>query len=224
MPETTLLSAFHILILIFSKFNTTYRYYYTRFVHTRYYVGESKCTPIAQLSPAIYSSAAQRSAVRCRAVLGCAFFRTAVLGMKRSTRYQVPVCTCCVLVFLPFLQLISLGPHVSAARKLHPYFRSERDTATSAQHSIEQLALHKQLLELSIRCSHQIMGLFLLLPLHVLAEPLYSIDYTTITHWYLTRYMGTRHFATRAAFAARYARSGMKTTTNGVRRTEVHSY
>ena len=39
---------------------------------------------------------------------------------------------------------------------------------TSTQHSTGQLALHKQLLALSIRCTHQIMGLFFLPPLYVL--------------------------------------------------------
>ena len=71
--------------------NSTYRYYYTRFVHTiRYYAVGSHARP-AQINPAIYGPAAQRSAVRSRAqpcgavpcpslrccvAALCAFFRT----------------------------------------------------------------------------------------------------------------------------------------------------
>ena len=44
--------------------NNTYRYYYTKFVHTiRYYAVGSHARP-AQITPAIYGPAAQRSAVR----------------------------------------------------------------------------------------------------------------------------------------------------------------
>ena len=50
----------------------------------------------------------------CCIVLRCAFVRmnsSSTRYMMRSTGCQVPLCTRCVLIFLLFLQVISLGPH-----------------------------------------------------------------------------------------------------------------
>ena len=70
----------------------------------------------------------------CRAVLS---FEHTVPGIMRSTRYQVPECTC-VLVFLPFSVIVLvLGPlRAVIFRKIHPYCRSECDIANkhTAQH------------------------------------------------------------------------------------------
>ena len=130
--------SYHLHASYHSKCHVRYRCYYARFVHTTL-LNCKKCTPSsAQLSSAqlisaqlqlSYSSAAQRIAVwchvvpcltlRCGAVPCCAFVRTyctryhakyKVPGIMRSTRYQVPVCTC-VLVFLFSLFDCSLGSH-----------------------------------------------------------------------------------------------------------------
>ena len=98
--------------------------------------------PPAQVSPAIYSSAAQRSAMRCRAlpfVCGAvrSFAHTAavvvvvvvVLIVVAPGMIQVPrFCTCCVLVFSLSLVDCPLSvPMPPPPRKYHTYCRSERD-------------------------------------------------------------------------------------------------
>ena len=110
------------------------------------YVESQRNALTAQLSPAI---AQQRSAMRCRtvpclalrccAVLHCAFFRT--YSSTGIMRYPVPagmyVPRTCVLVFfsLSSFDLFSVGPPFFP-RKLHPYWRSERDIANKhTQHS-----------------------------------------------------------------------------------------
>ena len=75
---------------------------------------------------------------------------------------------------------------------------------TSTQHSTGKLALHKQLLALSIRCSHQIMDLFFLTLLHVLVA------------FFLAR-------AKRAASAARGAEP-LKFNTIGIRRAFIPAF
>ena len=90
-------------------------------------------------------------ALRCCVVLRCAFFRTySSTRYERSTRYQVLVYACCVLVFL-LLQLISPVPMSPPPTQVTPALTPP----TSTQHSTGQLALRTQLLALSIRCSHQ---------------------------------------------------------------------
>ena len=128
--------------------NITYRYYYTRFVHTiRYYAVGSHARP-ARINPAIYGPATQRSAVRshavrCRALrcgavsLRCvlSFEHRAVPGIMRVVVYGV-------LLFLYFLfyrlrmYLIFHAPLFFPPRKIPSYCRSERNTGNeSTQHS-----------------------------------------------------------------------------------------
>ena len=146
----------------------------------------------AQLSLATCSPAAQRSAVRgavpcpalrCCAVLRCVFFRT-YSSTRYETKYQVPgifvMCTC-LFVFssVDLSRSPKFTSHANCTRIVHQNVTSststQRSTAqhsaaqrSTAQHSAGHFTLHKQLLTLSIRCSHQIMSLFLLPPLNVL--------------------------------------------------------
>ena len=91
--------------------NSTYRYYYIRFVHTiRYYAVGSHARPV-QISPAIYSPAAQRSAVRSRAVR-CRALRCGAVSLRCVLSFEhraVPgimsVVVYGVLLFLFFLFL-----------------------------------------------------------------------------------------------------------------------
>ena len=127
----------------------------------------------AQISPAIYSPAAQRSAVRCRAVrcraLPCAavLCRVALCFISNIQQYQ-GYTWCCILFVLLFLHLAlsvpMFPPHANYARTADQNVASP----TITQHSTGQSALNKHLLALSNRCSHQIMSLFFLPPLHVL--------------------------------------------------------
>ena len=115
-----------------------------------------KCTPSsAQLS---YSSAAQRSAAPCGAVRCCALpcgsvlcraapcyavlsFVHTVPGVVRSTRYQVPVCTCVLVCFAFFIDcplsvvftffFSSQVPPVLPIRTLH---RQQATLHSTAQH------------------------------------------------------------------------------------------
>ena len=68
-------------------------------------------------------------ALRCCVVLRRAFFRT-----YSSARY-----TCCIPVFLLFLHLISLGPHVFAPTQFSPVLPIERDTAS--KHTTQHRAI-----------------------------------------------------------------------------------
>ena len=111
-------------------------------------LNHNKCTP----SSAQLYVAQQRGGVRCRAVpclaLQCgAVPCCAVLsvehapksGIMRSTRYQVPVCTCCVLVFLLSSVACPLSvPIFFHPRKIHLYCRSERDIAN--KHTAQRTA------------------------------------------------------------------------------------
>ena len=153
------------------------------FVHTRYYVTESQCTPGSAQPSYIYSSAAQRSALRCRAVrcrafcpalrccvvLPCALFRT-FSNVRYETKYQVSgagmymLCTRILAFSSVDLSVSNFSPHANYTRTAD----QNVTPPTSTQHSTGQLALHLQLLASPIRCSHQIMGLFFLPPLHVL--------------------------------------------------------
>ena len=78
------------------------------------------------------SGAVPCPAVRCGAVPCCAMlsFEDTVPGIMRSTRYQVPVCSC-VLFCLPSSLIVHpLGPVlVSPTRKSHSYCQSECDIA-----------------------------------------------------------------------------------------------
>ena len=135
--------------------------------------------PPAQVSPALYNSTMQRSIVRCRAlpfvlrccvVRRCAFFRT----YSSSTRYDTGTRYHYVRVVFSsfcFLQLIALSrspcppppPPANITRTA-----VQNVTSTSTQHRAGQLALHKHLLALSLRCLHLIItSLFFLPPSHV---------------------------------------------------------
>ena len=97
---------------------TTYRSYYntTPGLYILHFVESQQMhRQLSSAQPtAIFSSTAQRRAVPCGAVpcpalrccfvLRCAFFRTysSTRYMMRRTRYEVPVCTCCVLYFAFF--------------------------------------------------------------------------------------------------------------------------
>ena len=124
MPRTALPRASQIFFFS-SKYSSTYRYYYTRFVHTRHNAVLNHNARPAQISPAIYSPAAQRSAVRCRAVrcraLPCAavLCRAVLCFLSNLQQYQGYTC-CCALFFLFFLNLISLGPHVFSPTHITP--------------------------------------------------------------------------------------------------------
>ena len=89
----------------------------------------------AQQRSAAPCGAVSCPALRCCVMLRCAFFRT-----YSSTRY-----TCCVLVFLLFLQLISLGHHffphanyTTADQNVTPLTSTQRSTGqfSSAQTSL----------------------------------------------------------------------------------------
>ena len=172
MPETVLLSASQILTFFYNSVPCTGTTPGLCMPGTT--VLNNNARP-AQLSPAIHSSAAQRRAVPFRALTCAAVLCRAALcflsNMYSRTRYemkyQVLVCTCCVLIFWVFLKLISLGPHVFPLRKLHPYCRSERHavskhTAQRRATSSAQAALgiinslfapnHGPLLSASITC------------------------------------------------------------------------
>ena len=120
--------------------------------------------------------AAPCPAVRCCVVLrdNLYFKHTAIPGMKRSTRYQVPgngmygLCTR-ILVFASVETSRSpcFPPPTNYTRTADQNVTPQQAHST-AQHSTGQLALHQRLLALSTRCSHQMMGLFFLHPLHVL--------------------------------------------------------
>ena len=108
-------------------------------VCTYYFVG-LQCTP-AQVSPAIYSSAAQRSAVPCLALRFAVMCLAALCALLNNTAVpgmiQVPGTIMYVLCALCFLQLrlSSLGPHVSPSPQHHKYCRSERNiNKRTAQH------------------------------------------------------------------------------------------
>ena len=119
----------------------------------------------AQISPAIYSSAAPCGAVclalRCYVVPRCAVLCCAfVLSFEHTATSGI-----CVVYFFAFSSVdLSLSPC---------FFPNANYTCTvtankrTAHHSKGQFALHKQLLALSIRCSHQIMRFLFLPPLHV---------------------------------------------------------
>ena len=167
---------------------TTYRYYYTipgLYIPSGTTLLDHNARP-AQISPAIYSLAAQRSAVRSRAepcgavpcpslrccvVLRCvpSFEHRAVPGIIRVVVYYF-----FSFSFSACIYLIFHGPLFFPPRKLPPYCRWERNTGnnkhTAQLSTTGQFALHKKLLALSNRCSHQIMGLFFLPPLHVFSR------------------------------------------------------
>ena len=138
-------------VLVHARSHSKYhaRYRYTRFVRTTL-LNHDKCTPSsAQLS---YSSAAQRSAVRCALPCGtdavpCALCLLSYIPYQVScevprTRYRhVGVCCCvssvcvlfftCVIVFLrSFFVLSRSFFFMFFFRKLHPYCPSERDIAS----------------------------------------------------------------------------------------------
>ena len=105
-------------------------------------------------------------AVSCCAVLSLE--HTAVPGIMRSTRYHVPVLY--VRVYSSFCS------HLIILSRISPCFfpanytltADQNVTSTSTQYNAGQLALHKRLLALSIRYSHQIIiGLFFPPRLHV---------------------------------------------------------
>ena len=127
----------------------------------------------AQISPAIYV-AEQRSAVRCRAVRWRALPCTAVLCRAAlcflSNIRQCQVYVLCTRLFAFSLVDLSRSPCVFPPANYTSAADQNVTPPINTQHSTGQLYLHKQLLALSISCSHQIMGPFFLPPLHVLVE------------------------------------------------------
>ena len=142
-------SFFHFSAVLQTPFCTTGTLFYHTTTPGLYilHCGITRHAPPAQLSPAIYSSAAQHSAapcgaVRCRAstrgavwccfVLRCAFVRP-YSGTRYDAEYQVPGTRYHRYVrvvyfrhiFAFFSWLCSVGPHAPPPplRKLHPYCR-----------------------------------------------------------------------------------------------------
>ena len=134
--------------------------------HTTTAQTEYTLPPAPQLIPAIYSSAAHRRVVPCgavpfpavRCVLRYAFLR-AYSSTRYESKYQVPggMYVLCPRLFLCFLQLIVFSRSPSPPRPAN-YTRTADQNVTSpisTQHSVQHrtttVALHKQLLALSIR-------------------------------------------------------------------------
>ena len=158
VPCCALLRA--VLYLLFGaryQYHTRYQYY-TRFVRATLLNNQKSIPSSAQLS---YSSAEQRSAVRCRAApclalrcgamsclavlcrAACAvpYFEHTVPGIMRIARYQVPVCTRLLVFLLSSIVVLSWSSFFFF-RIFHPYCRPERDiTNKTTQH--RQSALHK---------------------------------------------------------------------------------
>ena len=131
----------------------------------------NNATP-AQVSPAINSSAAQRSAAQCGRC--CDVRRGAIFWTfsSSSTRYDTGtrfIYALCTRLFAFFSLLFSLGPHATPSPANSIRTAVQNVSSTSTQHSAGQLALHKHLLALlSIRYLHQIIaGLFFLHSLHM---------------------------------------------------------
>ena len=123
--------------IIWKKYRTRYRFYCnTRFVRTTLIEEQKYTSSSAQPS---HTSAAQRSAVRCRAAL-C--FPSNILGSTRNIRYQVPVCTCVGIFFWGggywFACPLSHLSVYCVFSPLDPCCRSERDLANKhiAQHRV----------------------------------------------------------------------------------------
>ena len=136
-------------------------------------LNHNNSAPPAQLSPQLYiaySSAATCGFVRCRASPGsarcCLMLRVAFVRtyssnryMMRSTRHQVPVCTCFrtrLLAFFKFGYPLSVPMSPSPAnytRTADQSVTSPTRTQHSTVHSTGQLfiALHKQISVLSTR-------------------------------------------------------------------------
>ena len=122
-----------------SSYHTRYRYYYGRFVRPAL-LNRTKCTPSSQLSPAIVQkrSAAPGGTVRRRAFpRGAVLCRAALLCFLSNMLYQVSSEVPARPGTGMYACILSLGfLPLTVFRKIHPYYRSERDIANNhiAQH------------------------------------------------------------------------------------------
>ena len=94
-----------------SKYHTRYRYYYARFIRITLLIIQNALPALSSAAPcgAVPCGAVPFPAVRWYAMprRDVFFSHTLVLGIMRSTMYQVPVCACILFFLLSSFDLLS---------------------------------------------------------------------------------------------------------------------